>query len=246
MSMPAFKRLNRRAVEEEYMDDFSTGGDELLEALRHLRRLNRIFGASSPSLYGFKRLWRQFGRPDRVSVLDIGAGSGDVNRRILRWAARNGVDVRITLVDITEEACEEARNLYQGVSNITVRRCDLFDLPEGSADIVMSSQFLHHFDDVRLPEVVGQMLKVSRLGVVISDIHRHWISWSAVWVVAHLVSGNRYIRHDGPLSVAKGFKSSDWIRLRQRLQEQEGQADLLYSWKPLFRYVAVVHKTGKV
>jgi len=64
--------------------------------------------------------------------------------------------------------------------------------------------------------------------------------------VAHLVSGNRYIRHDGPLSVAKGFKSSDWIRLRQRLQERDIQADLLYSWKPLFRYVAVVHKTGKV
>ncbi|OZB95225.1 methyltransferase domain-containing protein [Paenibacillus sp. XY044] len=244
--MPAIKRLNQRAVEEEYMDDFSTGGGELLEALRHLRRLNRIFGASSPSLYGFKRLWREAGRPDRVSVLDIGAGSGDVNRRILRWAARNGVDVRITLVDITEEACEEARNLYNGVPNISVRCCDLFELPESSGDIVMSSQFLHHFDDVRLPGVVGQMLKASRLGVVISDIHRHWVSWSAVWIVAHLVSGNRYIRHDGPLSVAKGFKSSDWIRLRKQLQEQDGEADLSYSWKPLFRYVAVLHKTRKV
>ncbi|MDR9855308.1 methyltransferase domain-containing protein [Paenibacillus sp. VCA1] len=236
-----FRALSSRSAKEEYMDDFAAGGEELTEALRHLRRLNRIFAASGPMLNGVKELWRCSGRPDQLHLMDIGAGSGEMNRRILRWADRTGIRIRITLVDMTEEACREADRIFQDEPRVRVVRQNVFDIGHAAADMLICSQFLHHFPDDRLTEVVEHMLNSSKLGIVVSDIHRHWVAWSAVWLAARLISKNRYIRHDGPLSVAKGFQSRDWERLRCSLKQQ-GSYQLRYRWKPLFRYRAIIMK----
>ncbi|WP_426446316.1 methyltransferase domain-containing protein [Paenibacillus sp. S-38] len=231
-----YNALKERDLRPELMDDFSEGGEDLREALRHLRRLNRVFRAAAPTLYGVRRLWEGAGRPKTFSVLDAGAGSGDVNRRLLSWAETGGIDMRITLADITQEACDEAAALYKDEPRIEVRRCDVLALEEGCADVVTASQFLHHFDRTELPGVVGRMLQGARYGVVINDIHRHWIPWSAVWLASRVLSRNRYIRHDGPLSVAKGFRAGDW----ECLKEQLGSEAFHYTWVPLFRYAVVI------
>lgn len=231
-------RLGRRAVEPELMDDLSAGGAELREALQHLRRLNLIFAAAAPTRYGVRRLWIEADKPKRLSIMDIGAGSGDVNRQLLKWADTNHIDLKITLVDITEEACEEARLFFRDEPRVQVIRRDLFTLSEACADIITGTQFVHHFGAEELPVVLEGMLRASRLGVVINDIHRHWIPWSAVWLTARIISSNRYILNDGPLSVAKGFRAADWNELRKSL----GLSDLFYTWRPLFRYVAVIRK----
>ncbi len=234
--MSILKRLQKRAEEPELMDDFSMGGDELHEALRDLRLLNRIFGASNPTIYGVEQIWILTGRPKHLSLLDVGAGSGDVNRHILRWADKRNIDVTIQLADVTEEACEEARQFFHDEPRVTIRLVDVLDLPEASVDIVTASQFIHHFAGDELHRIVTHMHKASKLGVVINDIHRQWIPWLAVWMVSRVVSTNRYIRHDGPLSVAKGFRATDWITLREAI----GVPRLSYSWRPLFRYAVVI------
>ena len=235
------KALRMRSTRAELMDDFSIGGEELREALRELRRLNRIFAAAGPTIYGVDRLWREAGKPSTLSILDVGAGSGDVNRKLLRWADADLVDISILLVDMTEEACAEARILYQGEKRVSVIRKDLFDLSDREADVVTGTQFVHHFHDDSLCNVVSGMLHASRLGVVINDIHRHAVAWSAVWVMTRLLSSNRYILHDGPLSVAKGFRSEDWRQLEKCL----GHSGLSYSWRPLFRYAVIIRKPNE-
>ncbi|MBD3922118.1 methyltransferase domain-containing protein [Paenibacillus sp. PR3] len=232
-------QLRHRALRPELMDDHGTGGDSLREAHRHLQRLNQIFGAAGPVLYAVRQLWQEAGRPRQLSVLDIGCGAGDINRSLLRWAEQEGIELLLTLGDLTEEACAEARALYQDEPRVTVRQLDLFKLQPGEADIVAASQLLHHFDEEQVVEAVEAMVRGSRIGCAIGDIHRHPIAWAAVWLVTRTVSRNRYIRHDGPLSVAKGFRAADWRRVRERLADG-GQ--LAYSWRPLFRYACWVRK----
>lgn len=233
-----FNWLKQRAEEPEFMDDFSAGGKDLREALQHLRRLNRMLGAAPATLFGVKRLWFEAGKPKQFSILDIGSGSGDLNRPILRWADRNNIRLRIVLSDLSGEACEAARLLYQDEPRIRVVQRDLFQLPERCTDVVTATQFVHHFSSEDVPKVIRQMLDASRIGVVIHDIHRHWMPWLAVYIVTRLVSRNRYIRHDGPLSVAKGFRSAEW----EKLKETDGVPSLSYFWRPLFRYVVIVQK----
>ena len=117
-------------------------------------------------------------------------------------------------------------------------RSDLFDLPARCADIVTASQFAHHFDSKQLPGMIERMLDVSRAGIVINDIHRHWIAWCAVWLITRLVSSNGYIRHDGPLSVAKGFRKADFRDAASEL----GIPKITVGWRPLFRYSVIIPK----
>lgn len=236
--MPFFRALSVRAKEDELMDDFSMGGEELSEALKHLRRLNRIFAAPGPTRDGVEKLWQAIGQPQKLSILDVGAGSGDVNVKLLEWADRKGIKLEITLVDMTEEACAEARQLFRNEPRVNVMRADLQELADASADIVTGSQFVHHFDGQQLVDMVAHMRRASRHGVVINDIHRHPVSYTAVWVMTRMISRNRYIRHDGPLSVAKGFKDRDWQELKHQLQAEA----MTYTWKPLFRYSVVIPK----
>lgn len=239
-----FKWFEQRAVEPELMDDFSKGGAELQEALKHLRMLNRIFGAASPTLYGIKRLWEKAGKPKHLSIVDVGCGSGDINRSVLRWAQRNKIDVKVTLVDITEEACAEAKKLFHNEPQVEVRQCHLYELPAEYADIVTGTQFVHHFNTEELPDLVKSMIRASRIGVVINDIHRHWIPWMAVWITVRLISNNRYILNDGPLSVAKGFRAKDWVQLRKELEKKELNIEqMVYVWRPLFRYAVIITKS---
>lgn len=239
--MSFFRSLSVRAQEEELMDDFSRGGEELSEALKHLRRLNRLFAASGPTQTGVEKLWKTLGRPTSLSLIDVGAGSGDVNRALLNWAEQRGVEMAITLVDLTEEACREARALFQEEPRVTVHCGDVKNLPSASADIVTASQFIHHFEGKQLVDIVSHMLRAAKYGVVINDIHRHIVSYTAVWLTTRLISRNRYIRHDGPLSVAKGFKGRDWMALK----DQMGVDTMTYKWRPMFRYSVVIPKPSQ-
>ncbi|NMO95628.1 methyltransferase domain-containing protein [Paenibacillus lemnae] len=239
--MSIFRNLSKRAPEDELMDDFSMGGEELSEALVHLRRLNKIFAAPGPTRYGVEKLWKMIGSPQKLSILDVGAGSGDVNRKLLQWANEKGIDLHIILVDLTEEACREAEVLFKDEPRIEVRQADVRELPDAMADVVTGSQFVHHFVGDDLIDIVSHMLRASRHGVVINDIHRHKVSYTAVWLTTRLISRNRYIRHDGPLSVAKGFTSADWKDLKQKLNHDS----MTYAWKPMFRYAVVIPRNHK-
>lgn len=230
--------LAERSERPELMDDLNQGGEELREAHRHLRRLNRLFGAAGPALYGVRMLWEEAGRPSVWTLLDVGAGLGDVNRALLSWARRQGIDLTITLVDRTEEACSEAKRLYREEPRVQVVQADLYALEGPQADVVTASQVAHHYSDGELEELLRKLLGIARCGVVLSDIHRNVVPWLAVFAATRVISRNRYIRHDGPLSVAKGFRATDWHRLRSRL----GAVTLRYSWRPLYRYAVWIRQ----
>lgn len=231
-------RFGQRVAEPELMDELSGEPTELAEAYRRLRTLNMLFGASRPVLFGVRKLWKEAGRPLQLSVLDIGAGTGDVNRALLKWADQNGIRLHIVLADRCATACAEARRYYRGDPRIEIVQADVRNLPVASCDIVTATQFAHHFSEAELPGIVTCMLSASRWGVVLNDIHRHWLPWAAVWLTTRIVSRNRLIRHDGPLSVAKGFRAEDWRRLSAALSG----CPLQYRWIALFRYVVVIRK----
>lgn len=88
--MSFFRTLSVRAREDELMDDFSMGGEELSEALKHLRRLNKIFAAPAPTRAGVEKLWKAIGSPSTLTLLDVGAGSGDVNQKTIALGGPEG------------------------------------------------------------------------------------------------------------------------------------------------------------
>jgi 2-polyprenyl-3-methyl-5-hydroxy-6-metoxy-1,4-benzoquinol methylase len=228
--------LRQRTSLPELMDDRSLGGAELRQALDQLRIINRLLGAARPTIEGIEHLWRAAGCPATLSILDIGAGSGDLSQSMLYWAARHGVCMRIILVDIHPETCAAAAAHHHNEPRVTVLCSDLLHLALRPADIVTTALFTHHFSPEELPHVYRAMANAARLGVVVNDLHRHWLAWAAIWLATRLCSRNRMIRHDAPLSVRRGFKAADLRQLRATLNAPT----LRFMWRPLFRYLVML------
>lgn len=236
-----FPDLLHRVEALELMDDLAIGGDDLAEALVQLRWINRLLGGAFPALEGVVALWQQAGCPGQLSILDIGAGSGDVNRAVLRWATRRKVAVQVTLLDIHPETCAVAAAYYRNEPRVRVVQGDVLHLPVRGVDIVTASLFLHHFPNHQLPAVVRAMARAARLGVVINDLHRHPVALASIWLLTRLFSRNRMIQHDAPLSVRRGFCAADFEQLRAWPE----LCELWYVWRPLFRYLVVVPGNGE-
>lgn len=229
--------LQKRRHERELMDDRSIGGTELREALGQLRWINFLLGAARPTCEGVDRLWRQAGRPTSLSLIDVGAGSGEQNRWLLRWARRHGIDLQITLLDIHPETCDEARRYYAYKPEVQVVQGDLLDLKTDTADIVTASLVMHHFSCTELPAALLALQRAARLGVVVNDLHRHWLAWAFIRLATRALSANRMIRNDAPLSVQRGFQREDFTRLKQ---SHPGLSGLQVMWRPLFRYLVLL------
>jgi SAM-dependent methyltransferase len=228
--------LSVRSDAAELMDDPGIGGDELVECLAELRRINTMLGAPLPTLEGVQRLWREAGYPAQLSLLDVGAGSGEGNKLLLRWATLRRVHLRITLLDLHPDTCAVARALYQDEPRVTVQQGDLAAVAPDSFDIVTAALVLHHIPTEQLPDVLTTLARTARLGVVINDLQRHPLAWLGIWLITRLFSRNRLIRHDAPLSVQRGFRAADFARLRAT----PALAGLRTVWRPLFRYLVIV------
>lgn len=228
--------LQQRSANFELMDDLTIGGTELREALRQLQVINAVLGAARPTLEGVARFWRTAGKPAALTVLDVGAGSGDLSRALLGWADRNGVRMQLVLVDINPETCAAAAHAHRGEPRVAVVCSDLLQLALRPVDMVTAALFTHHFSQGQLPTVYRAMVSAARHGVVVNDLHRHWLAWAAIWLATQILSRNRMIRHDAPLSVRRGFRATDL----QQLRAEPGLGRLRWMWRPLFRYLILV------
>lgn len=233
MQWPNF---SQRSTADELMDDLAINGPELSQALHQLRWINRLLGGTYPTSEGVMRLWNASGRPARLHVLDVGAGAGDHSKQLLRWAERKGIDIHITLLDIHPQTCDLARQYYTNEPRISVQQGDLFSLKASTADIITAALVLHHMPDSQLGTALLVLRQAARLGVVVNDLHRHAFAWASIWVLTHLLSSNRMIRHDAQLSVLRGFQAADLRRLA-RLPGLDG---LCFQWRPMFRYLIIL------
>jgi SAM-dependent methyltransferase len=238
--MAPWPDLTVRSAAAELMDDPSIGGEELTTALRQLRLINRLLFAARPTVEGVAWLWGAAGCPRRLSILDVGAGSGDGCRALLGWAVSRGVDMDITLLDIHPETCAEAERFFRDEPRVRARQGDLFALEPGAADIVTAALVLHHFPEPLLGHALQALARAARLGVVVNDLHRSIVAWGGIRLATGIFSRNRMIRHDAPLSVARGFREADL----RRLQQLAGLERLTYGWRPLWRWLVIIEKEG--
>jgi hypothetical protein len=44
---------------------------------------------------------------------------------------------------------------------------------------------------------------------VVNDLDRSRVGWVAAWLLGHLLTANRYTRHDAPLSVRRAYRADE-------------------------------------
>jgi ubiquinone/menaquinone biosynthesis C-methylase UbiE len=152
-----------------------------------------------------------------VSLLDVGTGIGDIPSHAVRsWRAR-GLTITAYGVDSSPSLLKQARD-----SGITPICADAMALPlaSKSVDIVICSQTLHHFESGDAIAVLRELDRVARVRVIVADIRRSWIAAAGIWLASYPLGFHPVSRHDGVVSVLRGFTPAE---LRQLVQKATNQ-----------------------
>lgn len=228
--------FSTRTHRDEWIDDPSLDPEKLQRTLDDLAALNARIGGHLPSVSGVERL---AGERQKLTVLDVGTGSGDLPRILVDRARRRGVKLDVTGIDLSDAIVDHARNRAAGYPEVNFRRCDLFDLDDDETyDVVHASLMVHHLDDQQAAAGLRKMYELCRLGVVINDLHRHPVSYFGSFALLRLLSDNPIIHHDGSLSILRGFRRDEL----HKLAEQAGVGNTDIRWFPLFRWRLLAHR----
>jgi SAM-dependent methyltransferase len=207
-----------RRHDPEWMDAPGLPADEVAEAYRVLRRVNRqFFGGLRPILREARRLIDE-DRPGPAppSILDVGSGSGDLPAAIREDLGRSGIPTVVLALDRDPTAPGMASR-----SGLHAVRADALRLPFGdrSIDLVSATKFAHHFSGAALARLLSEMSRVARRRVVVLDIRRHWLAYYGFVAWSRVFTRNRLVRHDGPLSVLRGFTIEELTDLSSRFSD---------------------------
>lgn len=207
---PGFLSRRRRAA--EWMDE-ATADQRLLEqSLTFLRRTNRLLGYNRSTIHHLRRFSGGWQRDQTIRILDVGTGSADVPRAILKWAARLGWKVRAVGVDLHASTARAAADGACGQLSVVRANALHLPFPDGSFDYAICSLFLHHLDEADVCAALAEMRRVARRGIIAGDIVRSRGAYLGVWFLSLLA--NPMVRHDGRLSVAQAFSRQEIVALR--------------------------------
>ena len=200
--MRVFTPTRRRGF--EHLDNPDT--DPLLRkrSLRDVRRANTVLGGANAVLAEVRRLLPALG--PHVTLLDVGTGLADIPAKARKVAARQGV--RLFAVGL-DEAGSLAAHSAEVLDASVCGDARVLPFATSSVDVVTCSQVLHHFEDHEIALVLGEMHRVARRAVIVSDLRRSWIAVAGFWLVTWLLGFHPVSRHDGMVSVLRGFTNED-------------------------------------
>lgn len=191
-------------------------------SMRDVALANRLFGGRRAALAEIDHALR--GLSGDATLLDVGTGLGDIPAAARERAARRGVRLRTLGLDVAPELAEAARGR---VDEPLCASAFALPLRDRSVDVVVASQMLHHFPEAEARRVLREMHRVARRRVIVSDLRRSWLAAAGIWVASWLLRFHPVSRHDGVVSVLRGFTAKDiaalvasavgtWPRVRRR------------------------------
>ena len=193
--------LNGRVLKPELLDTLPT--EAALQNLADLVRINKYLGGRST----LRELVEDtIPAGQAVSLLDVGAASGDMGRLLRQWRPQ----AQVTSLDYIES------HLADSTGPRVV--ADAFALPfaPGSFDYVFSSLFLHHFTDDQVVELLAGFGRVARRQVLIIDLWRHPVPYYFISQTRWLFGWHPVTVHDGAISVEAGFIPRELTDLARR------------------------------
>ncbi len=209
---------------------------ESSRALRTLARVNQCFGGTRVVLRHLERLCD--GLPAPVRILDVGTGYADIPRAIVRWARRDGRPIEITALDRHAGTSALADRACADYPEIRLREGDALALPfpPGASTASWRPRFSITWRE-RNPSGLRELARVARRGILVHDLRRGVWPRAMTWTALRIVSRSPVIRHDGPLSIRRGFVPAELLEMARAAGWEAPRVVRL----PFFRLVLMEH-----
>jgi 2-polyprenyl-3-methyl-5-hydroxy-6-metoxy-1,4-benzoquinol methylase len=229
--------LKTRSATPEIMDDFDLPKSKIAPVLAGLSKVNSWFGGHKSIIRALKNFPVHTG----YSISDWGCGGGDALIAINKWAIKNKLELKLTGIDAAPAAINFARSASAGFHNIDYLQADVINDIDRiqPADIIINNLFTHHFNDESWVKLIKNMQLSAKKGIIITDLHRHWLLYYAIIVITHTLTRNKMVQNDGPLSVKRAFKKPELVALLK--DAQIVNYNLTWHWP--FRWRLIVYKS---
>ncbi|HEV2564417.1 MAG TPA: methyltransferase domain-containing protein [Microvirga sp.] len=228
------RNFAERSPETEWMDTESVSLDDYRDCLKDLATVNVVTMTHGPILKWLDRATRHLDPRERITILDVGYGYGDLLRRIHAWSRSRSRPVDLIGVDLNPMSEPIARAATPSSVSIEYRTGNVFDFqPERTIDFILCSQTTHHMSNEELAGFVRWMERASARGWFIADLHRHPIPFHFFRILSWAAGWHRFVRHDGPVSIARSFRRKDWEAILAAAGLEPGTARI--RWYPSFR-----------
>jgi ubiquinone/menaquinone biosynthesis C-methylase UbiE len=204
------EKFQQRSYELENLDKGSYTADEYEHCIVELQRVNQWLGDARALRNSLLKDVEAEGLQS-FSVLDVGAGSGELLRETAKWAAETKRTTRLVGLELNARSARAIREESREFPQIESLRSDAFRLPfqNDQFEYVFCSLFTHHFRDAQVVEVLREMARVARRRIFVIDLHRNAVAYFFYTTVARLFLRNRIIREDGALSILRSFKPEE-------------------------------------
>ena len=189
---------------EELIDDPAIDPAVVVRSLGDVARSNALFGGRRAVLAALAPALGPAG--SALTLLDVGTGMGDIPLHARRLAARRGVRLHAVGVELNFALARASR----AATDASV--CgDAFALPfpDRSIDVVTASQVLHHFTGTDVARLLAELDRVARRRVIVGDLRRSYAAAAGFWVASRALGFHPVTRHDGVLSVFRGFTADE-------------------------------------
>lgn len=148
------------------------------------------------------------------SVLDVGAGSGEMLRAVSNFARKTNRKAQLFGLDLNEISAKSIKNLAE----TPAVRGDALCLPfaDKSFDYTICSLFTHHFSDASIVKILEEMQRTARREIFVVDLHRHRLAYLSYKIFCAIFSISPLVRQDGSLSILRSFKPSELKDLAEK------------------------------
>jgi ubiquinone/menaquinone biosynthesis C-methylase UbiE len=210
-------KFKRRSHRLEHLDTGNYTTEEYENCIVELQLVNRWMG-DAHSLRATLLREIEARSLKNFSILDVGAGSGELLRVAAAWARQTNRRVRAVGLELNERSAESINEESESFEEISSVRGNALELPfaDSQFDYVMCSLFTHHFLDDQVIKILHEMSRVAKRRIYVIDLHRHPIAYFFYTTLGKLVLHNRLLRHDGALSILRSFKVDELLELAQR------------------------------
>ena len=206
-----------RSYKLERIDTGDYTPEEYERFLREIRFINRFVG----DVWALRKtLLREIEKTDlqTFSVLDVGAGSGELLRVIAKFSRKQKRKANLFGLELNARAAGAILKESKLFDEIRAVRGNALNLPfaDKSFDYTICSLFTHHFTDDKVIEILSEMSRVSRRKIYVIDLHRNETAYRYYKIFCTVFRISPLVREDGSLSILRSFVPQELEKLGRK------------------------------
>ena len=232
IQLPWLSLWDGRVDDPELMDNTGIEPDIVRNNLNDLRRVNSILGGVKLTIEGVEHLVPDMQPGDEISMLDVATGAVDIPKQLIHWAERRGLVPSVVATDINPESLAIAAEDTPPEIGLAVADGRALPFADNSFDVVLCSLALHHLAPDDAVQMLSEMNRIARHGVVVNDLVRCWHGYVGAWVFSRMLTPPGSLgRHDAPCSVRRAYTRREMVNLAERAGFSRGIFDSFLGYR---------------